>query len=162
MLLISNTRNHPGHPETQELRRVMQAPGNVFPCWTVAFSGLWMTEMCLIKQGGWAACSWNSSQLRQDRALWRMCRSIIEVLLKISILATYASPFRSVQLKVNKMVFPGLCSSFLLLLVLIKKSWHGQRYLQDIKTGKVEKQIKTLHYPLKTMLNRWGKKNLKA
>lgn len=157
--------------QMQEITQGIPRPGNwgrwcklqqVMSLWDSLFSGIWMTEMCLIKQGGWAACSWNCSQLRQGRALSRMWRSIIEVLLKISILGTHTSPFCSVQLKVNKTVFPGLCSSFLLLLVLIKKSWHGQRYLQDIKTGQVEKQIKTLQYPLKTMLNRWGKKNLKA
>lgn len=98
------------------------------------------------KTGRVSRCSWDCFQLRQGRALSRMCRSVVEVLLKISILGTHTSPFCSVQLKVNKTVFPGLCSPFLLLLVLIKESWHGQRYLQDIKTGQVEKQIKTLQY----------------
>jgi len=63
------------------------------------------------------------------------------LLLKISLLGTRARAFSSTQLRV-KAVFPGLRPSPLLLLVLIAMSWHGQRYLQDVKTGEVEKQMK--------------------
>lgn len=84
------------------------------------------------------------------------CVDLSLVLLKISILGTCASPFCSVQLKVTKTVFPGLCSSSLFCWCWSKSLGMIKGICRTLKQGKWKNKLK-LQYPLNTGLNSWGK-----
>lgn len=132
--------------------------GHVLTCGTTAFCSSWKTEVWVVNRGGILPAFQTSLCWGRSEQCFRMSRSNAEISLKISILGTHTSPFSSAELKVNKTVFPGLCLSSLLLLVPFKMSWCGQRYLQDIKTGKMEKQMKTFGVSFKNYVKWMGKK----